>query len=227
MPNRQRGQTFSSTSIRTEQDPTRIRSRLQEALPTITSAGAELTPAKPTDVPTYQPIRRTSAAETSLEQLRNRDIQKVGDWPPNPRSTRLLRSGSTASRDLARGPQDFSTLNPTLPIHSSPRFSSLRISPDPFSGNLEVAESGDSSGPSTIGASRSKLARSPSAPTSHLAHTASPFPPLLLDLLDGEHHTDELCTRFNVGWPLLEQWLVMAGQGQGNGDFGSVCIISR
>lgn len=227
MPNRQRGETFSSLSIRNEQDQARIRGRLQEAQPTITSAGAELTPAKPSNAP-YQPIRRTSAAETSLEQLRNREIQKTGEWLPNPRATRLLRSGSTASRDLTRGPhQDFNTLNPVLPAHSSPRFSSLRMSPDPFSANLEIADSGDSSGRSTIGASRPKLARSPSAPTSHLAHTASPFPPALLDLLDGEHHTDELCTRFNVGWPLLEQWLIMAGQGQGNGDYGSVCIILR
>lgn len=223
MPSRQRG--FSTLSLRPEPDQTKIRGRPQEALPTITSAGAELTPAKPTEAP-YQPIRRTSAAETSLEQLRNREVQKSGgEWAPGPRASRLLRSGSTTSRDPVRN--SISDLNTLNPLHSSPRINSLRLSPDPLSGNHDVAESGDSSGKSTIGATRPKLARSPSAPPSNLHHTASPFPPALLELLDGEHHTDELCTRFNVGWSLLEQWLVMAGQGQGNGDFGNVCIIYR
>ncbi|KAH9935038.1 nitrogen permease regulator 2-domain-containing protein [Fomitopsis serialis] len=37
------------------------------------------------------------------------------------------------------------------------------------------------------------------------------YPKELLPLLDGEHHTDELCVRFEVGWPVLRQWLVIAG----------------
>jgi hypothetical protein len=54
-----------------------------------------------------------------------------------------------------------------------------------------------------------------------------PYPPDLLPLLDGEHHTDELSTRFEAGWPLLEQWLVAAGGGKGDGDFGRVSIVYR
>jgi len=27
------------------------------------------------------------------------------------------------------------------------------------------------------------------------------YPPALVPFLDGEHHTDELCCRFSVGWP--------------------------
>lgn len=54
-----------------------------------------------------------------------------------------------------------------------------------------------------------------------------PFPSELLPLLDGEHHTDELATRFQVGWPLLEQWLIAIGGGKGEGDFGRVLIIYR
>ncbi|KAL6305335.1 nitrogen permease regulator 2 [Sparassis latifolia] len=54
-----------------------------------------------------------------------------------------------------------------------------------------------------------------------------PFPPNLIPLLDGEHHTDELCTLFEVGWPILKQWLILAGGGKGNGDLGRVSIIYR
>ncbi|KDQ61032.1 hypothetical protein JAAARDRAFT_124903 [Jaapia argillacea MUCL 33604] len=49
----------------------------------------------------------------------------------------------------------------------------------------------------------------------------------MLTLLDGEHHTDELCSKFEVGWPLLEQWLIAAGDGKGDGDYGRVAIIHR
>jgi len=51
--------------------------------------------------------------------------------------------------------------------------------------------------------------------------------PQLLPLLDGDHHTDEISVKFEVGWPLLEQWLVILGGGSGNGDFGRVQIIYR
>ena len=54
----------------------------------------------------------------------------------------------------------------------------------------------------------------------------TPPPPDLLPLLDGDHHTDELCTRFEVGWPQLQQWLMIIG-GKGDGDFGRVSIIYR
>lgn len=53
------------------------------------------------------------------------------------------------------------------------------------------------------------------------------FPKDLLLLLDGDHHTDELCVRFEVGWPRLEQWLVNAGKGKGDGDFGRIMVIYR
>jgi len=45
----------------------------------------------------------------------------------------------------------------------------------------------------------------------------------LLDLLDGEHHTDELAVRFEAGWPLLQEWLEMIDDGQ----TGRVLIIYR
>ena len=54
-----------------------------------------------------------------------------------------------------------------------------------------------------------------------------PPPPEMIPLLDGEHHTDELSTRFEAGWPLLQQWLAIIGGGRGDGDFGKVSIIYR
>ena len=53
------------------------------------------------------------------------------------------------------------------------------------------------------------------------------YPPEIVALLDGEHHTDELASRFEAGWSLLEKWLVAVGEGKGDGDFGKVCIIYR
>jgi hypothetical protein len=60
-----------------------------------------------------------------------------------------------------------------------------------------------------------------------MATSTASVPLGLLPLLDGEHHTDELATRFETGWPLLEQWLIAAGGGKGDGDFGRVLIIYR
>jgi hypothetical protein len=45
--------------------------------------------------------------------------------------------------------------------------------------------------------------------------------------LDGEHHTDELGTRFNIGWPQLSRLLRELGGGQGEGDYGRVSFIYR
>ena len=65
----------------------------------------------------------------------------------------------------------------------------------------------------------------PAWPISTLQHGGRPFPPELLGMLDGDHHTDELAVQFEAGWPVLEGWLVAAGGGRGDGDFGRVCII--
>lgn len=60
------------------------------------------------------------------------------------------------------------------------------------------------------------------------AEELPPYPLELLALLDGDHHTDEIGVRLNVGWPQLEEWLVLLGEGKGNGDYGErVMIIYR
>ena len=52
-------------------------------------------------------------------------------------------------------------------------------------------------------------------------------PSELAQLLDGEHHTDELATKFEAGWPMLQKWLVAIGGGNGDGDFGRVVMVYR
>lgn len=52
-------------------------------------------------------------------------------------------------------------------------------------------------------------------------------PSELPQLLDGGHHTDELATKFEAGWPVLQKWLVAIGGGREDGDFGRVVMIYR
>lgn len=52
-------------------------------------------------------------------------------------------------------------------------------------------------------------------------------PSELPQLLDGGHHIDELATKFEVGWPTLQKWLVAIGGGSEDGDFGRVVMVYR
>lgn len=52
-------------------------------------------------------------------------------------------------------------------------------------------------------------------------------PSELPDLLDGEHHTDELATKFEAGWPMLQKWLIAIGGGREDGDFGKIVMVYR
>ncbi|CAL1705090.1 unnamed protein product [Somion occarium] len=222
----------SLSFARPEPDQSRVRAPVQEALPTITSAGAELVPISPKERESVQ--RHVSAAERSLARLHNRISKPQSEERTPIVRTRPLRTPSMSAREPppARRPQvDYSNLNSAVPtyVSSSPQFSSMRLSPDAGGGSDSMESEHSSGGRSTVGAIARgiRMSKSPSAPGAHLPHTASPFPPALVPLLDGEHHTDELCTRFNVGWPMLSQWLVMAGGGQEDGDYGDVCIIYR
>ncbi|KAI0082811.1 NPR2-domain-containing protein [Panus rudis PR-1116 ss-1] len=235
---RQRGQTFSSlppqpvSSARPEPDQSRARARIQEAMPTITSAGAELV--SPTDS-VSQFVRRSGVAEVSLERLRSGSVDTGSGKASDKNRPATTRTGRFRIPYLTKEPTrrplpDFGAytgLNTPAPpsfVSSSPQFSSLRMSPDALAESMDSEHS--SGGRSTLGVSRPRITKSPSAPTQHLPHTASPFPPNLIPLLDGEHHTDELCTKFNVGWPMLSQWLMLAGGGQEEGDYGNICVIA-
>ena len=53
-------------------------------------------------------------------------------------------------------------------------------------------------------------------------------PPELSDLLDGTHHSDELCVRFGQSWNVLKATLGVIGGGTGDdGDLGRVVILYR
>ena len=52
-------------------------------------------------------------------------------------------------------------------------------------------------------------------------------PSELAQLLDGEHHTDELAAKFEAGWPMLQKWLVAIGGGSGDNDLGRVVMVYR
>ncbi|KAJ6547683.1 nitrogen permease regulator 2-domain-containing protein [Mycena capillaripes] len=182
---------------------------------------------RPTPATTSAPrARRASAAEKVLEQLRNRDIQKTGGSPRTSWIHYTNESepgiGITATTTT---PQD----SPVRTGGSESRRQSLSVfpanpPPSPILAKATVT--------ATLIPSRPRLSQSPSAPvTRTLDNTNSwastPYPKDLLPLLDGEHHTDELAVRFEAGWPLLEQWLLTIGGGEGRGDYGRVAIIYR
>ncbi|KAF9227654.1 NPR2-domain-containing protein [Gyrodon lividus] len=169
--------------------------------------------------------RRTSAAENVLEQLRFKTLQRSGSNLTQPSSTPSEEIGTTHERPIGRARLNSDTRRQTMfqPSEVSGR-----------DGGFSVF------GPSVVPASTGhpRLSRSPSVPIVPQIHTsfsqgsgqlpnALAPPPELIPLLDGEHHTDELSTRFEAGWPLLQQWLASIGGGKGNGDLGRVSIIYR
>ena len=196
------------------------------------SVGAEIVPVKPATVSGIQALRRAStasatisAAESSLERLRTRDTHRYGDTMPAIR-TRAKRSDSSATvmTDYFRRQTGTAHLN-TLRATPSPPRASLSMSPDTVNTDLGDSEHSSAGG---LGVPRPRLSRSPSAPGVALQAPGPAYPPDLVPLLDGEHHTDELCTRFSVGWPVMSQWLRFIGGGsEDEDDFGRVSIIYR
>lgn len=161
------------------------------------------------------PIRKSSAAEQILERFQ---LQPRAGTIAGPRTSPMKARDDTQS---------------TFPRTTIPK--SRRNSLTAF---FNFANSQNQAGPPSPHAPRPRFSRSPSAPHSvpqiqtsnsqgSVAGSTITVIPELLPLLDGEHHTDELATRFQVGWPLLEQWLIAAGGGKGDGDFGRVLIIYR
>jgi hypothetical protein len=166
-------------------------------------------------------LNRTSVAEKALEQFRFQTLPRTGPNPtmqqphlsPENHERRPERRGrvisETRRHSAYQHPTNYATPTSSVGLHRNPSDvqSTLSTRPRP---------------------------RSPSAPQAHSIISQGPPgaanippPPDLLPLLDGDHHTDELCTRFEVGWPQLQQWLVIVGGGKGDGDFGRVSIIYR
>ncbi|KAJ7509990.1 nitrogen permease regulator 2-domain-containing protein [Mycena galericulata] len=203
---------------------TLLRGRTPQTTPVVPSLSPDLaspitlslrpTPAT-ASAPTPTRVRRASAAEKILEQLRNRDIQKTGGSP----RTSWIHYTNESEPGVASPPR---RLRPkTTPSELAGR--NHGGSPSPRSQETLTG---------TLTPSRPRLSHSPSAPLVQTRNgieslTSTPFPKELLSFLDGEHHTDELAVRFEAGWPLLEQWLLTMGGGELPGDFGRVAIIYR
>lgn len=190
--------------------------------------------------------RRPSAAEKILEQLRSRD-QNLARSPgviASPRTSWIHPTEpSSAATVVPAAPSIVSTLpeNNITPTTAQqyPRFDSVGMSSSrrqslvtPNTANAppnspNIPRLSLNPGP------RPRVERSPSAPVTRTYNgmaaksgpTAVPlsYPTELLNLLDGEHHTDELAVRFEAGWPLLEEWLKMIDDGQ----TGRVLIVYR
>jgi len=212
-----------------------LRGRTPQTTPVVPSLSPDTVgspvPMSPRPSAAFPPMagraRRASAAEKVLEQLRNRDIQKTGGSPRTSWIHYTNESepgiGITATTTT---PQD----SPVRTGGSESRRQSLSLFPanPPPSPILAKATVTATVTPSA----RPRMARSPSAPVLQTRNgvdswASTPYPKDLLPLLDGEHHTDELAVRFEAGWPLLEQWLLTIGGGEGPGDFGRVAIIYR
>jgi hypothetical protein len=137
------------------------------------------------------------AAEASLGTFRSR-----GSAPPSSPQTVRARHASATPASLFEITQ---TLGPPPPVRP-------RLSRSPSSPAIKTQTQTNSGTP---------------APAPVLASQPLAYPPALVPLLDGEHHADELCCQFEVGWPTLERWLVVVGGGSGDGDFSNVLIIYR
>lgn len=201
-------------------------------IPSLAPMGSEqmlYSPTKEMEPPIYSQ-RRTSAAEKALEQL-HMSLQRTAST-----SSTRAQIVSSASPDEGSG------------SHQARPFGRHRVNSDtrrhstPFQyGTSEINEGlkrVSLYNPSvTVPAPRSTvISRSPSVTATQQTYTPStqgspqmfnPPPSELTPMLDGEHHTDELSTHFEVGWPLLQQWLTTIGGGKGDGDFGRVVMIYR
>ncbi|KZV72939.1 NPR2-domain-containing protein [Peniophora sp. CONT] len=159
-----------------------------------------ITPQTPTRLPLC-PIRRLSDATAPLATV------SATSASASPIETRMPPLPATPSAaELSLGRQLSQRRTPTTPPRKGRE----------AQGRRNTLTSGDPVRP--------RPSRSPSNP----APVPQPlYPPALPALLDGEHHTDELCTMFSVGWPMLEKWLAIIGGGKGEGELGNVLIIYR
>ncbi|KAJ7741526.1 NPR2-domain-containing protein [Mycena maculata] len=216
---------------------TLLRGRTPQTTPVVPSLSPDLAtpiPSSPRPTPatasaaTPARTRRASAAEKVLEQLRNRDIQQIGGSPRTSWIHYTNESepgiGITATTTTPHGSPVPVRAGGSESRRQSLSFFPANPPPSPILAKATVS--------ATLTLSRPRLSRSPSTSalqtrTGVEGLAGTPFPRELLSLLDGEHHTDELAVRFEAGWPLLEQWLLAIGGGEGPDDFGRVAIIYR
>lgn len=194
------------------------------------------------------PARRASNAKEYLEQFKREKV----DSNPTPPPGGLMNSASVVMGAINTNIQT----SPRTQRYRSRRGSYISPVAGPGAGGVTAgiglaglthststiandysmnSLDGLPSGTSLTNPSRPRLSRSPSSqnimlPGAQMTGGIGPtavVPAELKDLLDGTRHTDELGTKFEVGWPVLEEYLVAIGGGKGDGDFGKIEIIYR
>ena len=190
----------------------RPRRRTSEAVPAF--AAAALSAHSP--IGTVSPPSR--AAEASLGTLRSR-AAPTPPPPPPPTSPPTIRVRDPRRHSMAMSASLFEIAQALAAPVAEPRLQHA-VRPRP---------SRSPSSPAVTKATTATTQSNGAAPAPMPVLVSQPlaYPPSLVPLLDGEHHTDELCCRFEVGWPTLERWLVTVGEGSGDGDFGKLLIIYR
>lgn len=197
--------------------------------------------------------RKPSAAENALELLRNQHQRRRVDSAATMRgqSTKgeLVFARRSSEKGAERGERGFdnpSIRQPPQPLRSMLSKLSQGLpsqSPDPPAPPSSPVMSAHpfplyvrSSGPPPTPIQQSQRTSKTSfgsggiglgADSSIGAVSTLVVPSELAQLLDGEHHTDELATKFEAGWPMLQKWLVAIGGGSGDGDFGRVVMVYR
>ncbi|KAF5389804.1 hypothetical protein D9757_003726 [Collybiopsis confluens] len=200
-------------------------------------------------VPPFARTRRSSAAERILEQLQTRNqnlIRSPGTAQASPRTSWISNSAEQPSvstvvpipaiTETASTPQDSTPTQATAT--AAPRIELERqiarrqslVAPATTTTATNAPPNSPILPRLALKPPRPTLERSPSAPITRTFNTMNTknavplsYPAELLELLDGEHHSDELAVRFEAGWPLLEKWLHSIGEGQN----GRVLIINR
>ncbi|KAF9647541.1 NPR2-domain-containing protein [Thelephora ganbajun] len=198
--------------------------------------------------------RKLSAAENALELLRNQHPRRRADSAATTRGhstkTELVfarRSSEKGSERGERGSDNLNTRQPPQNLRSMLSKLSQGLPgtrpPDPPAPpsspvmtthplSLHVRPSDSSPTPVQQSQRTSKASFGSSGVglgTDSTVGTVSTLvvPSELAQLLDGEHHTDELATKFEAGWPMLQKWLVVISGGSGDGDFGRVVMVYR
>ncbi|KAJ3907401.1 nitrogen permease regulator 2-domain-containing protein [Lentinula edodes] len=186
----------------------------------------------------YSRPRRPSAAERILESVRNRDQNLTRSpasprtawihYPPDPPSASTVIPGITATASTPK--ENSNNLAQNLRMDSGLVVSRRQSLIPPVTATHVPPNSPNIPRLALNPAPRPQMERSPSAPItrtynakSALAPVPLAYPTDLLELLDGEHHTDEVAVKFEAGWPLLEDWLRRVGEDHN----GRVLVIYR
>lgn len=204
--------------------------------------------------PTVTGQRKQSAAENALEILRSQHQRRRANSAVTARGQSMKdelvfvrRTSEKVPERGERGPDSPSSRQPpqnlrsmlsklsqglpgTRPPEPPAPPSSPVMTAHPLS--LYVRSSDSSSTPVQQSQRTSKASFGSSAlglglDSSIGAVSALVVPSELAQLLNGEHHTDELATKFEAGWPVLQKWLVAIGGGSEDGDFGRVIMVYR